>query len=434
MTEQAANVVLSHSFLHNTRMMLHKLGLSSHLTHKANLKQTRYGWLRLTPAYSVHLVQELLSSIAPQDAIVLDPFCGTGTTALVCAEKGIAVDTTDINPFLLWLTKVKTAPYSSDDVAGFQSAAQAISESIEVSHSDNVWIPPIHQIGRWWDSDVLQILGRMMGMIHRMGEIYPEKVTNLLKVAFCRVMIAHSNASFDHQSMSFKQKTKASLFYDVADNLRATWEVVVSEIASSARSDIRTTPGIFLCDARNLSASLPHHSYTCVITSPPYPNRMSYIRELRPYMYWLDYLRDGREAGELDWKAIGGAWGIATSRVGKWSPSEPHTIPYAGFPAIIARIAAKSDILARYVHKYFYDMVLHIDEVFAVTRSEASIHYIVGNSKFYDVVVPVEEIFAAMFEDRGFVDVTVRPIRKRTSKKELYEFIVSARRPSHLIR
>jgi len=243
-------------------MIPHKPGLSYHLTYKANLKQTRYGWLRLTPAYSVHLVQEILSNIAPQDTIVLDPFCGTGTTALVCAEKGITVDTTDINPFLLWLTKVKTAPYSSDDVAGFQSAARTISESIEVSNSHGVWIPPIHQIERWWDSDVLQIIGRMMGMIHKMNEIYPEKVIDLLKMAFCRVMITHSSASFDHQSMSFKQKTKAPLFYDVADDVRATWEVAVSEIISSARSDIRATPGIFLCDARDLSALLPHHYYT----------------------------------------------------------------------------------------------------------------------------------------------------------------------------
>lgn len=82
------------------------------MTHKANLRQTRYGWLRLTPAYSVHLVQEILSQTSLHDAIVLDPFCGKGTTALVCAEKGITVDTTDINPFLLWLTKVKTAQYS----------------------------------------------------------------------------------------------------------------------------------------------------------------------------------------------------------------------------------------------------------------------------------------------------------------------------------
>jgi len=29
-------------------------GRSDYLTFKGNLRQTRYGWLRLTPAYSVH--------------------------------------------------------------------------------------------------------------------------------------------------------------------------------------------------------------------------------------------------------------------------------------------------------------------------------------------------------------------------------------------
>jgi hypothetical protein len=156
---------------------------------------------------------------------------------------------------------------------------------------------------------------------------------------------------------------------------------------------------------------------------------MSYIRELRPYMYWLGYLCDGREAGELDWQAIGGTWGVATSNVGRWSPPEPRAIPCPGFPHIIANIAEKSGLLARYVHKYFYDMVDHINELFLVTRSGGSLHYIVGNSKFYDVIIPVEEIFAGLFSDCGFVDVNVRPIRKRTSKKELYEYLISARKP-----
>ncbi|MCC6444528.1 MAG: hypothetical protein IT210_13865 [Armatimonadetes bacterium] len=54
--------------------------------------------------------------------------------------------------------------------------------------------------------------------------------------------------------------------------------------------------------------------------------------------------------------------------------------------------------------------------------------YIVGNSKFYDVLLPVEEIFAALFKAAGFTGVNVHTLRKRTSKKELFEYIVSARK------
>lgn len=141
----------------------------------------------------------------------------------------------------------------------------------------------------------------MRGLIDRVSGIYPEKVIDLLKVAFYRVLIVYSGAIFDYQSMSFKEKRRAPLFYDIADDIRDVWEVAIDEIVLSSRSKIRVNPGIFLCDARNLSSSLPHHYYTCVITSPPYPNRMSYIRELRPYMYWLNYLRDGREDETHHW-------------------------------------------------------------------------------------------------------------------------------------
>lgn len=54
---------------------------------------------------------------------------------------------------------------------------------------------------------------------------------------------------------------------------------------------------------------------------------MSYIRELRPYMYWLGFLNKAKEAGELDWKAIGGTWGIATSRLSCWERSEDSFRP-----------------------------------------------------------------------------------------------------------
>src|SRR5437764_9637134 len=93
-------------------------GRLDHLTFRGNLEGTRYGWLRLTPAYSVHLVSELLERHRREVGapVVLDPFCGTGTTALVCAERGIPCDTLDINPFLCWLAAVKTRPYSRSEI------------------------------------------------------------------------------------------------------------------------------------------------------------------------------------------------------------------------------------------------------------------------------------------------------------------------------
>lgn len=412
---------------------LHVPGRLDHLTFKGNLKRARYGWLRLTPAYSVHLVSELLDVYGWHDSTtVLDPFCGTGTTALVCAERGIPCDTTDINPFLQWLAYAKTFAYSDDDIDAVVATSERVTHAISAIDRATQWLPSIHDIKKWWDDATLDRLGRAMDEIRAITTEVGEPAANLLRVAFCRTMIEHANVSFGHQSMSFKKRhdrpMAMSLFSD-EDSIISTWQESVSTIAASARSAVYCQPRVLLCDARNLTALLATNSYTCVITSPPYPNRMSYIRELRPYMYWLGYLNSGREAGELDWQAIGGTWGCATSNLSRWMQDGHISIPFVNFDAILAGIAAHSPLLSRYVQKYFHDMVLHCAELVRVVKPGGTIHYIVGNSKFYDVLLPVEQIYAALFQEAGLEDVDVRTIRKRTSKKELYEYVVSARKP-----
>ncbi len=113
------------------------IGRSEHLTFKGNLKHTRYGWLRLTPAYSVHFVSELLSRFECADAAVLDPFCGTGTTALVCAERGIYCDTTDVNPFLIWLTRAKARPYGGSCLDTVRHASKVVASAIRAANDDH---------------------------------------------------------------------------------------------------------------------------------------------------------------------------------------------------------------------------------------------------------------------------------------------------------
>src|SRR5690242_20079495 len=121
------------------------------LTFKGNLRETRHGWLRLTPAYSVHLVSELLPKTRERAERVLDPFCGTGTTALVCAEHGIAADTTDINPFLVWLARVKTRRYSAKEIAWFNDRSSGLERTLSGGAPAKTasFVPALHQIEKW---------------------------------------------------------------------------------------------------------------------------------------------------------------------------------------------------------------------------------------------------------------------------------------------
>jgi len=156
---------------------------------------------------------------------------------------------------------------------------------------------------------------------------------------------------------------------------------------------------------------------------------MSYIRELRPYMYWLGYLTESKQAGEMDWEAIGGTWGIATSRLADWTPdSRVPEIP--GLRDVVDAIAGANrdngKLLSTYVHKYFQDMWQHFTSLPRSLRPGAKVIYIIGNSTFYGVLVPAEEFFAEMLDCCGFTNVKVIRVRKRNSKKELFEYAVEA--------
>jgi DNA modification methylase len=404
-------------------------------TFRGNLNSTRHGWLRLTPAYSVRLVQGLLGSRAGAEPPFLDPFCGTGTTLLSCTEQRFDCDTADINPFLLWLARSKVGSYSQGQRAEARRGIELMRRAALRARSSLAWAPPIHRIERWWSAPALAALSQSFAALAAFGESASRPAQNLLRVAFCRALIESSRAHFGHQSMSFAPGASAPGAPElepareraaVADALAAAFERV---LASAEQALPATRRRLFLADARRLHEKLPAAHYGAVITSPPYANRMSYIRELRPYMYWLGYLRDRSRAGVLDWSAIGGTWGSATSNLSSWVP-EPGLLDMGSdTEARLHAIGQRSPLLSSYVRKYFHDMFQHFAALANVLRPGGSAFFVVGNSKFYDVVVPVEQVLARQFEQTGFRDVSVETLRKRSSKKELFEYLISARRP-----
>jgi tRNA G10 N-methylase Trm11 len=356
---------------------------------------------------------------------IFDPFCGTATTALSSAYHGHEGVTTDINPFLVWLGEAKTAHYTITDIAAARDACQRAVELLRKEKVTPILPPPIYNIERWWSPTAINFLCTMRSAIDAVTEMRsPER--NLMLIAFCRTLISLSNASFNHQSMSFKDTSQ--LLFPVEPDMPGLFAENVRFLLTGAAENPFGSAEVLLGDARS-SVDFVQGKFDRVITSPPYSNRMSYIRELRPYMYWLGFLTNGRDAGELDWAAIGGTWGIATSRLIDWKRPNNHyeNDVLEGIVEKISHVDNKNGaLLSIYVTKYFEDMWLHFKNIIPVLSAGAQIHYIVGNSTFYGVLLPVEEVYAEMLKSLGFTDVKCRAIRKRNSKKELIEFDVSA--------
>ena len=405
------------------------------LTFKANCSHGRHGWLRLTPAYSVKLVSEILAA-SGQGIRVLDPFSGTATTPLCAAYAGCTAIGVEINPFLAWLGNVKLASYSPACIRRAGAALDSLISLASCKESKGGSPPPMHNLHRWWNPEELDFLCKFKEALEDTAR-YDHATRDLILVVFCRIIINFSNAAFNHQSMSFKDKVKIneakkrqSELFSLEPNLSYVAHIEAQNILTSAADNPGGTASVISGDSRSISSAVSGE-YDLLITSPPYPNRMSYIRELRPYMYWLGYLSSGRDAGDLDWSAIGGTWGSATSKLADWQRSSAGFYP-SYLDTVLSRIRAShrknGALLSNYVAKYFEDMWHHIQDVTNVVTKDGIVHYIIGNSRFYGTVVPAERVFADMLTEAGFRGTQITRIRKRNSKKELYEFDVSAKK------
>lgn len=380
----------------------------------------RHGWLRLTPAYSVRLVEEILSDLDYSPTCVLEPFSGTGTTELVCANNGISSFALEINPFLVWLGNAKLETYSSKTIDEFLRVANTITENIESYSPDE--LPPIYNIDRWWGETQADFLARLKAAIKTVKD---NDVRQLLSIAFCRIVIELSNAAFNHVSTSFKEMDDSIFLMDIG---KETYLFICNMVAHGARIQPLASSKVLHHDARSIPKEY-NGKFDTVITSPPYPNRISYIRELRPYMYWTDFLKTADQASELDWQAIGGTWGKATSRLSTWESD--RTLPqyvYDIAKQITAADNKSAELMANYVLKYFEDMRLHLSAVYDGLKSKGKVFYIIGNSSFYGITVPAERIYVDLMKDIGFINTDFRIVRKRNCKKQLYEFIVTAQK------
>jgi hypothetical protein len=409
---------------------LHEVDIGD-ITFQGGQGESVHRWYRLTPSYSPGLVRYFLSQYgADADSVVLDPFSGRGTTAIECQKLGIPCIGTEINPLLSQVGRFSLdwSVAREDLFVGYLKQLQhALKKHAESSIEDvltrfNTTIPIIHDVFRWWKKDVLRdlIIARELS---RNGE-YSE-ISHLLWLAINMSSIECANIHRNHPTITFDDDhtREISVYDELFLRLTHIQHDLVS-LTDKQRKHSRLC-GVHMHDALEVDSLWREKRLkkpSLVITSPPYPNRYSYIHQTRPQLHFMELLQDRGEATEIDLKTIGGTWGRATSNLMKEHIAPPKHL--TGILDYVPELKEKSTLMCNYATKYFVDLDKHIESLRRIVGKEFRGAYVVGNSRLSDVEIFTECILARLFERHGFGVEQIVLFRKRGGRKRLYETAV----------
>jgi hypothetical protein len=402
-----------------------------------------HDWYRIVLGYSDHLVASLIKEFGLKAGdCVLDPFSGSGTTAVECQKLGIDSWAIDANPSSCFATRVKTRWNIDPDrlvSCGKQLVKRAILARRNVvslrKDATYGYLSSSGMLDRKWITsanlyDVLAIKCSIRRS--RMAAPY----SDLLLLALTHVLLnTASNIRFGPELYCLKTTRRANVIQ--AFNER------VAKMADDLRIARGCPPGrtvTALGDARflkQLDGRIPRDGFDAVICSPPYPTEHDYTRNSRLELALLEYVVDRASLRSIKKGMIRShTKGIYTTDDDKRTLGENTRIN-----RLVARIDRRAEnktygfarLYGRVAKEYFGGMKTHFAAVLPVLKAGARCAYVVGDQcSYFRIRIPTAEILAELAKEVGFEVDKIRVWRKRwatTTQKYLPEHILILRKP-----
>lgn len=255
--------------------------------------QPFHDWYRFVLSFPPHLVRDLLKQIGlgGQD-LVLDPFCGTGTTLVECKRQGLSSVGIEANPLAHFASEVKLDwSVDADDLAANSAyvSARALSVLARDGVADDDPKPLFDQHSEGRSVATLRSLSAEREGLLLAGSISPLPLHKALVLA--EAINEHGEPRFQaHQKLALAKLLAYSISNltfgpEVGVGARkldapvvTSWMNQMEAMAADLRqsSHFRETSGrAILGDSRVALSHVQPESVGAVITSPPYPNENS---------------------------------------------------------------------------------------------------------------------------------------------------------------
>lgn len=392
-----------------------------------------HNWFRLTPSFGPDLVRIVLDEFScANGSVVLDPFSGASTTLIEAQLMNIQCYGFEINPFLHFVgTTTLNWQLDVNAIQLYSKSIQNIFKEYQKKFSSNTCeqlpylIPPIHNVYRWWRTDVLKDLILLKNAIIEVTTTAEPAYRKFFFLALAGILVPDlTNVTLGKLQLHFIDRATDEI------NVEKSYFSHLSKMITdydALNSQHYTKPAkLFLTDSTVLDGISIPHEIDFVMTSPPYPNRYSYVWNTRPFLYFFDFFNTPKEASDLDIRTIGGTWGTATYMLDKGIIEPLNDAVAFHIKPTSDKIREKDNLMANYVMKYFNLLIKQIIAMDKYLSSCAKIAYVVGNSEIKGVFVETDILLSKVLKslDYGYTTTKINRFRKRNSGQNLFESIV----------
>lgn len=396
-----------------------------------------HDWYRFVLSFPPHLVRNYVEKFGlTSQSVVLDPFCGTGTTLVESKLADMKAIGLEGNPFPYFASSVKTNwKLNPDDLikntqkiakeAAGVLRAQGINDDLPSSEVESLQLKTLSP-----EAEKLILTNSISPLpLHKTlvlfeclkqyndQPFYPHALLALGNTLVFKI----SNLHFGPEVGVKKPKADAPVI--------SNWLLEIEKMAS----DLRKVAGkpfpetqVYLADARTFDMIEPQ-SVDAVITSPPYPNEKDYTRTTRLESVLFGFINNKEELRELKKRLVrSNTRGIYKGdNDDQWISDFPEIQRIAN-EIENRRIELGKDsgferLYARATKLYFGGMARHLSELRKVLRPGAQLAYVVGDQASYlRVMIRTGQILGEIAQNLGYelVDIDLFRTRLATATKE----------------
>ena len=326
--------------------------------------------------------------IKNKQAIIFDPFAGSGTTILESIIWGYDAYYTEIDEVAKLIINVKTTQLSIKELTELEDDFKLIIKAAKNSKEYN--IPKIDNLYHWFPHDSVVILGRMLNQIQK---IRNEKIRNFYKICFASIIKKCSYADDSSPKPYISSKIKKIPANPIEEFKKVYHKYKKSEEELSKIKKIGKAIKLD-GDALNFDSN---KKFDLVITSPPYINAFDYGRTMRLENLWLGLLTEEQLRNKKSEY-------VGTEKVDVKVDSQDLSILNDSQHLLnvyneLSKIDKKRSII---VKKFFEDMKKNLININKFLIDDGYYMIVIGNSKIRNIDIDSSKIITDIALKHGF--------------------------------